>query len=123
VIAIEAAMGAARGPDTETTMAIIGTFTKSSDGSSFVGTVKTVALNVKAKITPAEKDNDKAPDYRIYANTTELGAAWKRTSNAGRDYLSVKLDDPSFPAPIFASLVAVEGKDDFALIWSRRNAD
>ena len=104
-------------------MAIIGTFTKSSDGSSFVGTVKTVALNVKAKITPAEKDSDKAPDYRIYANTTDLGAAWKRTSNAGRDYLSVKLDDPSFPAPIFASLVAVEGKDDFALIWSRRNAD
>ena len=47
-------------------MAIIGNFTKSSDGSSFVGTVKTVALNVKAKITPAEKDNDKAPDYRIY---------------------------------------------------------
>ena len=100
-------------------MAIIGTFTKSSDGSSFVGTVKTVALNVKAKITPAEKDNDKAPDYRIYASTTELGAAWKRTSNAGREYLSVKLDDPSFPAPIFASLVAVEGKDELALIWSR----
>ena len=104
-------------------MAIIGNFTKSSDDSSFVGTVKTVALNVKAKITPAEKDNDKAPDYRIYASTTEFGAAWKKISNAGRDYLSVKLDDPSFPAPIFASLVAVEGKDDFALIWSRRNAD
>ena len=101
-------------------MAIIGTFIKSSDGSGFVGMVKTVAL---AKITPAEKDNDKAPDYRIYASTTELGAAWNRTSNAGREYLSVKLDDPSFPGPIFASLVAVEGKDEFALIWSRRNTD
>jgi uncharacterized protein (DUF736 family) len=103
-------------------MATIGTFTKSSDGS-FVGTVKTAALNVKAKIAPVEKDNDKAPDYRIYAGTTEFGAAWKKTSNAGRDYVSVKLDDPSFPAPIFASLVAVEGKDEFALIWSRRNTD
>ena len=101
-------------------MAIIGTFIKSSDGSGFVGMVKTVAL---AKITPAEKYNDKAPDYRIYASTTELGAAWKKTSNAGRDYLSVKLDDPTFTAPIFASLVAVEGKDEFALIWSRRNND
>ena len=104
-------------------MATIGTFTKSSDGSSFVGTVKTVALNVKAKIAPTEKDNDKAPDYRIYAGAIECGAAWKKTSNAGREYLSVKLDDPSFPAPIFASLVAVEGKDEFALIWSRRTTD
>ena len=85
-------------------MATIGTFTKSSDGSGFVGTIKTVVLNVKAKIAPADKDNDKAPDYRIYAGTIELGTAWKKTSNAGREYLSVKLDDPSFPAPIFASL-------------------
>jgi hypothetical protein len=71
VIAIEAAMGAARAIDKETTMATIGTFTKSSDGSGFVGTIKTVALNVKAKIAPADKDNDKAPDYRIYAGTTD----------------------------------------------------
>jgi uncharacterized protein (DUF736 family) len=37
--------------------------------------------------------------------------------------VSVKLDDPSFPAPIYASLVAVEGSEEFSLIWSRRNAD
>jgi uncharacterized protein (DUF736 family) len=123
LIAIEAAMGAARSTDKETTMATIGTFTKSSDGSGFVGTVKTLSLNVKAKIAPADKDSDKAPDYRIFAGTTEFGAAWKKTSNAGREYLSVKLDDPSFPAPIYASLVAVEGTQDFTLIWSRRNAD
>ena len=100
-------------------MATIGTFTKS--GEDFTGSVKTLTLNVKAKIARAEKENEKAPDYRIFAGTTEFGAAWKKTSGAGREYLSVKLDDPSFPAPIFASLVAVEGKDEFALIWSRRN--
>jgi uncharacterized protein (DUF736 family) len=104
-------------------MATIGTFTKSSDGSSYVGTVKTLALNIKAKIAPAEKDSDKAPDYRIFAGAIELGAAWRKTSGAGREYLSVKLDDPSFPAPIFASLVATEGGDGYALIWSRRNSD
>ena len=102
-------------------MATIGTFTKS--GEDFTGTVKTLALNVKAKIARAEKENDKAPDYRIFAGATEFGAAWKKTSGAGRDYLSVKLDDPSFPAPIFASLVSVEGGDGYALIWSRRNSD
>jgi uncharacterized protein (DUF736 family) len=47
----------------------------------------------------------------------------RKTSGAGREYLSVKLDDPSFPAPIFASLVAVEGGDGYALIWSRRSTD
>ena len=102
-------------------MATIGTFTKSEN--SFSGQIKTVTLNVKAKFAPAEKDNEKAPDYRIFAGQTELGAAWKKTSNAGREYLSVKLDDPTFPAPIFASLVAVEGGDSYALIWSRRSAD
>ena len=40
-----------------------------------------------------------------------------------RDYLSVKLDDPSFPAPIYASLVKVEGDEGLTLIWSRRNGD
>jgi uncharacterized protein (DUF736 family) len=102
-------------------MATIGTFTQSGD--DFTGVIKTLALNVKARITPAENENDKAPDYRIFAGTTEFGAGWKKTSGAGREYLSVKLDDPSFSAPIYASLVAVEGGDGYSLIWSRRNRE
>ena len=102
-------------------MATIGTFTKS--GEDFTGSVKTLTLNVKAKIARAEKENEKAPDYRIFAGTTEFGAAWKKTSSAGREYLSVKLDDPSLPAPIYASLVEAEGEGEFTLIWSRRQAE
>ena len=98
-------------------MATIGTFTKSGD--DFSGTVKTLALNVKAKIARAEKENDKAPDYRIFAGATEFGAAWKKTSGAGREYLSVKLDDPSFTTPIYANLFDDEGGETFSLIWSR----
>jgi uncharacterized protein (DUF736 family) len=102
-------------------MATIGTFTKSGD--DFTGSVKTLTLNVNAKIVLAEKENEKAPDYRIFSGTTEFGAAWKRTSGAGREYLSVKLDDPSLPKPIYASLVAVESGEGYCLIWSRRNID
>lgn len=48
----------------------------------------------------------------------EIGVGWKRTAKeTGREYYSMKLDDPSFPAPICASLVAVE--QGYALIWSR----
>jgi hypothetical protein len=37
----------------------------------------------------------------------EIGAAWQRTSKDNTVYHSVKLDDPSFAAPIYANLVAV----------------
>ena len=46
-----------------------------------------------------------------------------KTSGEGRDYLSVKLDDPSFPAPIYATLAELEGEDGLQLIWSRLNRD
>jgi uncharacterized protein (DUF736 family) len=122
-IAIAVAMGAADEKQ-ESEMATIGSFKKSENGD-YAGTVKTLTLNVKARITPVEKTNDKAPDFRIYAGRgeVEFGAAWRKTSNEGREYLSVKLDDPSFPSPIYASLVEVEGEDGLSLIWSRRNGE
>ena len=101
-------------------MATIGTFTRT--GESFTGAVKTLNINAKTTIKPADKASDKAPDYRVFAGSVAMGAAWRKTSNEGRFYLSVKLDDPSFPAPIYATLV--EGEDDaYSLIWSRRNGD
>ena len=101
-------------------MATIGTFTAADNG--YTGSVKTLTLNVKAKFVATEKENEKAPDYRIFAGATEFGAAWKKTSRENRDYLSVKLDDPSFPAPIYASLV--DADEGYSLIWSRsRQAD
>lgn len=103
-------------------MATIGTFTKSENG--FMGTVKTLSLNVKTRFARAEGENERGPDFRIFSGSCEFGAAWKKTAKeTGREYLSVKLDDPSFPAPIYASLVEAEGEENFSLIWSRRNAD
>jgi len=50
-------------------MATIGTFTASDNG--YTGSIKTLALNVKANFVATEKENDKAPDYRIFAGTTD----------------------------------------------------
>lgn len=98
-------------------MATIGTFHKQASGE-FTGSIRTLTFAVKAAtLCPVEKDNDKAPDFRVYAGQTDIGAAWKKTSRENHEYLSVKLDDPSFPAPIFASLVDTD--DGYALIWSR----
>jgi uncharacterized protein (DUF736 family) len=101
----------------EITMAQIGTFTRAEDGS-YTGTIKTLSLNIKARFLPAESSgNEKAPDLRVLAGDVEIGAAWQRTSKENTIYHSVKLDDPSFPAPIYANLVAVN--DGYALVWSR----
>ena len=103
-------------------MATIGTFNSTETG--FTGSIRTLALNVKARISRVENPSDKGPQFRIYAGAVELGAAWqKRSTESDRDYLSVKLDAPSFPAPIYATLTEVEGEDGYQLIWSRQNRD
>ncbi len=98
-------------------MANIGTFTADKDG--FTGTLRTLTLNVKAKLVPNDKgSSENAPDYRLQSAGLDIGAAWRKTSEAGREYLSVTVDDPSFPAAVYARLI--EGEDGtHDLIWSR----
>lgn len=103
-------------------MATIGSFI--SNGNGFTGSIRTLTLNVKAQIRRIETPSDKGPNFRIYAGNVELGAAWQRVADqTGRDYLSVKLDDPSLPSPIYATMTEVDGEDGFQLIWSRPNRD
>ena len=96
-------------------MATIGTFTKKD--TTYQGSITTMSLKAKVNITPVERENDKAPDFRVYAGSAEIGAAWSTTAKNGNAYLSVKLDDPSFVKPIFARLV--ENGGDHVLVWSR----
>ncbi|HCI1651745.1 TPA: DUF736 domain-containing protein [Pseudomonas aeruginosa] len=98
-------------------MANIGTFTAQNNG--FIGTVRTLTLNVKVKLVPNDKNSENAPDFRIQANGGyDIGAAWKKVSQNERAYLSVTLDDPSFPATIYARLIE-EDDGTHNLIWTR----
>jgi uncharacterized protein (DUF736 family) len=99
-------------------MATIGTFTQAANGS-FTGTIKTLTLNAKATLRPIDKESEKAPDYRLAVGSVECGAGWKKTSRENREYISVKLDDPTFPAPIYATLSETDTAGEYALIWSR----
>ena len=100
-------------------MANIGSFKKS--GQEFQGEIVTLSLQTKGvRIVPeADRTNDNAPSHRVYVGRAEIGAAWSKRSNEGRDYLSVKLDDPSFNAPIYANLFDDDDADTFTLIWFR----
>ena len=100
-------------------MANIGSFKKS--GNEYQGDIVTLSVQAKGvRIVPeANRSNDNAPSHRVFVGRAEIGAAWSKQSNEGRDYLSLKLDDPSFTAPIFASLFDDPDGESFTLIWTR----
>ena len=101
-------------------MTTIGTFTKSNN--DLTGTIRTLTLDVKVKFVQVDKTNKKAPDFRVLAGSYEIGAAWKKVSQAEKPYLSVALDDPSFPATVYARLIVGEDST-YTLIWSRSKGE
>ncbi|MEP7008064.1 MAG: DUF736 domain-containing protein [Sphingomonas bacterium] len=101
-------------------MANIGSFKKV--GQEYQGEIVTLSVQAKGvRIIPEDnRQNENAPTHRVFVGRAEIGAAWAKTSAAQRDYLSVKLDDPSFTAPIFANLCDDENGETHSLIWSRQ---
>ena len=101
-------------------MAIIGTFEKTGS-NEFTGEIVTLSVQAKGvRIVPDQRaTGENTPSHRVLVGRAEIGAAWSKRSNEGRDYLGLKLDDPSFNAPIYANLFDDEGEDTFSLIWSR----
>ncbi len=102
-------------------MATIGTFKKT--GNEFTGEIVTLSVQAKnVRIVPeTTRSGENSPSHRVYVGRVEIGAAWAKRSNEGRDYLGLKLDDPSFTAPIFANLFDDEEGEGYSLIWSRPN--
>ena len=100
-------------------MATIGSFKKA--GNDFQGEISTLSLKAKGVRIVAEPNraSENAPSHRVYLGRVEIGAAWSKRSEEGRDYLSLKLDDPSFTAPIYANLFDDEGGEGYTLLWSR----
>jgi uncharacterized protein (DUF736 family) len=103
----------------ESIMANIGSFKKL--GNEFQGEIVTLSVQARGvRILPeTNRANDNAPSHRVFVGRAEIGAAWPKRSAEGRDYLSLKLDDPSFTAPIYANLFDDEDGDGYSLIWSR----
>ncbi len=98
-------------------MSRIGTFKLVA--GEFRGKIVTLALQAQdVRIVPEANASGNAPSHRIFVGNAEVGAAWSKTSQDKRTYLSVKFDDPSFSAPVFAQLFSGEG-DEHDLVWSR----
>ena len=104
-------------------MANIGSFKKV--GNDFQGEIVTLTVQAKGVRIVAEnnRSGDNAPSHRVYVARAEIGAAWSKRSEEGREYLSLKLDDPSFNAPIYANLFDDDGGEGYTLLWSRPRKD
>ena len=98
-------------------MAKIGNFKKVS--GDFRGQIATLALQAKSvRIAAEEGASSNAPSHRVFVGDVEIGAAWEKRTQDDRHYLSIKLDDPSFVAPIFAQLFEAED-GSYDLVWNR----
>jgi uncharacterized protein (DUF736 family) len=104
-------------------MPIIGTFSAVKDG--YAGTIRTLTMSVKVRLIANDrKEVDGAPDFRIVAGAAEIGVAWRRTRRGSEEtYLSVKLDDPALPQPIWGALLEATGDAPVRLIWRRDRKD
>lgn len=99
-------------------MSKIGSFKMVS--GEYRGEIVTLSVQAKAvRIVPEKNASGNAPSHRVFVGDAEVGAAWQKTSQDKRSYLSVKLDDPSFVAPIFAQLFAGD-EGVYDLVWTRQ---
>ena len=94
---------------------------KKLDNGSFEGKLKTATLDCSLRLQPV-KEEDKGnnyPDYRAKIGGYEAGGGWKKTSENDNAYISVQLDDPTFPTPINANLIQKD--DNYILLWTRKD--
>ena len=100
-------------------MAIIGSFKLGANGT-YSGEITTLGIYRKVRLVPTEATAKNAPDLRVFVDQAEIGVAWQKSSRSGDPYFAVKLDDPTFPAPVWANLV--ESQKEVAvynLLWDR----
>jgi uncharacterized protein (DUF736 family) len=103
---------------------IIGNVSYDPERDIYSGDIITLTLHRgNVVLRPIDKSGEKGPDYRIVqeqeSGTVEFGAAWKRSSERGRDFLSIVLDDPALPSSLNAALFPSDRDDTATLVWQR----
>ena len=109
---------------------IIGNFTYNPAKDTYSGELATLTVTARALVfQPNEAKGDKSrkqPNYRVVSPSkggdVEIGAAWKKHSDEGREYLSVTLADPALTQPVNCALVqSGDSGEAHILVWSRES--
>lgn len=104
-------------------MAAIG-FVNGNMSDGYRGQLKTLSIRADIEIrVNRSKSGDAQPDFRVFSDNVEIGAAWIRTGQvSGEPYVSLSLAAPEFgPRRLYANLGRAAGQDDddtYALIWN-----
>lgn len=99
---------------------IIGKFTASVTG--YTGQLKTLTLNIPLQLLANDRKSKlEQPDYNVFSGDVEIGAAWNKVSGDAENYISVTIDDPTFPASVYFSIVKLHEAEQL-LVWSRQKA-
>jgi|ERR1017187_1284243 uncharacterized protein (DUF736 family) len=96
----------------ENVMATIGTFIAVENG--YEGTLETLTIKAQVVLEKRQKTKDKQPDYDMFADGREIGAAWERMG-----FLSLNIDDPSFP-PGNCTLKKTGAENRYTLTFQHR---
>lgn len=108
-------------------MATIGTFTPAKDGG-WIGSIQTLTISAKLRLVPNDdRTDEKAPAFRVCLGQSRIGQsrigdAWEARSGGDepKDYLRVRIDDPSLFEPLSAALFPAEDNQSAQLVWKRR---
>ncbi|MFA5957819.1 DUF736 domain-containing protein [Hyphomicrobium sp.] len=106
---------------------IIGSFAYDKAKDVYAGGILSLNFQIEGvTFIPNVRSTDKEPDYRVIAETSngdiELGAAWRRTSDKGNDFVSVSLDGPLLSRPFNAALFLDGEGTSASLVWNRIRA-
>lgn len=103
----------------------IGSFNRTEDGI-FEGKVTTLTVQIDVKLIPnpdIEQGDAKLPDLLAFSSGAEIGAGWAKQEGDRPVFYTLRLDDPSWPAPLNAALFQNKFRSGrFDLVWSRTAA-
>lgn len=101
---------------------------KTARGEELHGSMTTLHNHLMLCFVPnPQKTSDLAPDYKVYAigsmgQETDIGAAWlktkKKVGEADLTFLSITIDDPSFPDKLNISAFK-NNYGGWDIIWKR----
>ena len=104
----------------------IGSFFRTANG--YEGIIETATLDIRISLVPVEPGGaEKAPDWRVHRGNDgdgpEIGAGWNENAERAGDYVSLRIDDPSFAQPIRAALFQnANDPASWSLRWNRPRA-
>ncbi|RIV79896.1 DUF736 family protein [Aurantiacibacter xanthus] len=102
-------------------MSVLGTFKPSKTGG-WEGNLRTLGINEPLRLVPNDDhSSDNAQAFHVMFGPQRIGDAWEAYTRdeRQRDYLRLRIDDPSFARPMIAALFPDDDGKSAQLMWRR----